>query len=143
MYYLLKVCTLAVLLLGMTGFKVPESGWREYFQNDQVKIETNTQTCSNAQAGTSNNYILLRISNKTNQEVEVSFFKELWYNDVCSNCNGGDEAKTSIVLKANETVEGSCTSGLKELKIFHSMPNGSKRTLNKFDIKNVTVSPLK
>ena len=142
MYYFLKVCSVAVFFLGLTGFKGQENGWHEYLQNDQIKIETSIETCSSAQNGTSNNYIFIRISNKTNLDLEVSFDKELWYNDVCSNCNGGDEAKTTLVLHANETVEGTCESSFKTLKIFHSMAKGSKRSLSKFDLKNLTVTPV-
>ncbi len=143
MYYFLKVCSIAVFFLGLTGFKGQENVWREYLENDQIKIETSTQTCSSTQNGTNSNYIFLRISNKTNLDLEVSFNKELWYNDVCSNCNDGDEAKTTLVLHANETVEGNCESSFKTLKIFQSMANGSKRVLSKFDLKNLTVTAIK
>lgn len=143
MYYFLRLCSLAVLILGFSSFTSHDAPWSEYFQNEQVKIEINAEACNNEQAGTYKNYVFLRITNKTSENIEVSFTKELWYDGVCSNCNGGDEAKTNIILKANETVQGTCDASTKELKMFQSMQNGSKKVLSKFELKDLTVSTLK
>ena len=143
MYYLLKTCSIAVFSLFLLSFQSNELGWNEYFQNDQVKIEVKTDACNNIKDGINNNYVFVRISNKTAVDLKVSFSKELWYNETCTSCNGGDEFKTMITLKANETLEGTCDSKTKDLKIFHSMANGSKKVLTKFDLKNLTIQELK
>lgn len=145
MYYFFKVCSIAVLFLGLSSFTVSEDQWREYFQNDQVKIEANAGQCDNKQAGISKSYIFLRVSNKSSQKVEVSFTKELWYGETCNGCSG-EETKSTVVLQPNQTIEGTCESAFKDLKIFQGMANGSKGTkqrLTKFEIKNVNVSAVK
>ena len=143
MYYLLKTCSFAVLSLFLFGFKSSDSKWSEYLQNDQIKIEVKEEACDDVKNGINNSYFFIRISNKTNTDLHVSFTKELWYNEVCTNCEGGDEFKTVLNLKANETLEGTCDSKTKNLKIFKSMQNGSKRVLTKFEFKNLAITELR
>lgn len=146
MYYFLNFCSLAVILLGISGFKAAEDRWFEYFRNDQVTIETMDGLCDNQQSGISKNYIFLRVSNQTNKKIKVSFTREMWYGDDCIGCNGGSETTSELVLEANQSIEGSCGSATKDLKIFKEMANGSegtKKKLSKFDLKNVTITKVR
>lgn len=142
MYHLLKTSFFAVLALLLFGFQSSDSNWKDYFQNDEIRIEVKTEACNNVKDGINNSYVLLRVSNKTNNKIQVSFFKESWYDGSCYNCNKDkQEYMTEIVLNPNETIEGDCKS-TKNLKILHSMQNGSKKVLTKFDLKDLKVTKL-
>jgi len=141
--YLLKTFSFIALLYSLLGFTSQEEHWNVYFENDQVRIETTSFRCTSPQNGTDNNFILLRIANKTSKSIEVSFLREIWYDGVCSNCNStSPEYLHKLTFAPGETKEGSCDSE-KALKIFQNMPAGfTKRTLSHFEIKDLVVKTL-
>lgn len=143
MYYLLKTSGFIALLFFLCGFTSADQDWQVYFENDLVRIEMNTFRCTSLQNGTDNNYILLRISNKTHENIEVSYLKETWYDGVCSNCNSSSpEHANTLVLSPEEIKEGNCDSE-QALRIFQNMPSGfTKRALTHFEIKNLAVKTL-
>lgn len=142
MYYLLKSCSFAVLLLLFAGFTSTDSNWQTFFENEQVRIEKSPFLCSSSQNGTANNYVLLRITNKTEQKIEVSFLKETWYDGKCSNCSSSSpEHLITVTIDPLGQKTGNCDES--SLRIFDNMPSGfTKRTLTHFEIKNLVSKTL-
>lgn len=134
----LRFCTLSILVALSSSFRPVESLWIKYYEDDQIKIEYTNQRCTNNVKGTDIRYILLKFNNKTNHKLQVSFQKETWFDDICSNCESNSEEHNKVVLlNPNETLEGACDSE-NAFKIFYNMPSGHTKTiLTKFELKNI------
>jgi hypothetical protein len=84
------------------------------------------------------------VLNNTNEAVEINFRKELWYNSQCTNCDSNSpEHDVKLKLKPNTANEGTCGTGNPALKIFSKMLDMKKSQLTKFELKKISVSPLK
>lgn len=136
---LLKFLGILCLVFSAFSFDVKENDWKVYFENDEIKIESKSLFCDKPTIDIHNSYVVLKITNKTNQSVSVSFNKELWYNDVCTSCNELKEFTTVVTLSPNEILEANCDSKTKELKIFQSHSESKKR-LSKFELKKIEVT---
>lgn len=112
--------------------------WKDYHNSDQLKVSFKSFQCIDEINGTDHNYILLKFENKTTEKISVSFKQELWYDNLCVNCESTtSEYKKTIILNPNETIEGNCASK-SDLKIFQNMPSGlTKRALTKFELKDI------
>ena len=93
--------------------------------------------------------ILLKITNKIDKDIFLSWKEELWYDQDCLNCNleNENELFKSITLKANQFKEGNCERN-NPLTIFSKfseklidMPGVSKIVeLTKFELKKIKIS---
>ena len=111
-------------------------------EGEAYTIEQKHIVCKSSQ-GYDYDYIVINYSNLTDQEIEIKFDMEVWYQDGCSTCNSPDlKTKPSIVVPAYSNVEGDCKSS-KLLRVFdHSItvhPNAYKGVLDKIVYKNVEV----
>lgn len=118
--------------------------WTNYISSDEFKISYKSFQCVDDINGTDHNYILLRFENKTNEKISISYKQELWYDNVCVNCEStSNEHIKTIELQPNEVIEGKCNSNSK-YKIFQNMPSGlTKRSLTKFELKDIQYKELK
>lgn len=125
------------------SFHKPEEKWSSYLENDQLKIEVMETRCNDIKNGIDNQYILLRFTNKTNHKIKVDYQRELWYNNICLNCNeSSDENHKTIYLETKEVKTGNCSSD-KSLKIFVRMNNNlSDQVLTKFELKELVISSI-
>lgn len=139
---LLKLLGIFCLIISTFSFSSKESDWKVYFENKEIKIESKLLSCDKPAIDIHNSYVVLKITNKTNQALDVTFQKELWYNEVCSSCTNSKEFKTQVSLNPMEVIEGFCDSKTKELKFFQSSPD-SKTKLTKFELKMIEVTPKK
>ena len=74
--------------------------------------------------------------------MEVSFNKELWYDQKCLNCGDtSPENSYSLALAPREKVQGACGEAKdKRLYIFiKSLNMGSKSVLTNYKLKNIQV----
>ena len=128
------------LFLSMTySFSFIQNTSKIYFENKEIIIEAQELSCEKPSDDIQNQYIVLKISNKTDQTLEVSFKKELWYNNVCSSCNDNNEFSTNVVLQPKSFLSADCNSKNKDLKIFKSNPH-AKKVLSKFELKEIQVT---
>ena len=115
--------------------------WKDYFQNEKVRIEVADQPCNDIANGIFNNYKIFKVTNKTDVAIKISFQQQMWYDQdkYCTGCEGGSEFAKSVSLAPNETKTGSCT-GPNDLKIFRDSPDGFKSALSRFELKNIVVT---
>lgn len=139
MIKLLNILGISVFTFLICSFIQSSKEWKFYFENEEIKIESSLFSCDKPSDDIYNKYIVLKITNKTNKTIEVSFEKELWSNDICTTCSDSKEFKTKIILRPNEVAQADCDSKTKELKIFHSNSN-SKKILSKFELKNIKIN---
>ena len=120
-----------------------QENWKSYFKNESVTIEYLYEECHNEQNGSHKQYVLLRISNISDKALEIKFTKEFWYDDKCTNCNSNSPEHQAILkLKPNSIDEGSCGTSNTALKIFSKFLDMKKSQLTRFELKNISVSPL-
>ena len=85
----------------------------------------------------------------TNNDINVSWYNESWYDKKCINCSDekSDEDFNKVYLKADEEVLGNCIDQ-NSLRIFskfsdkiENMPGIKKIVkLTKFELKNINIS---
>ncbi|MAX82015.1 MAG: hypothetical protein CL843_17775 [Crocinitomicaceae bacterium] len=82
--------------------------WLNYLENDQLKINYKVAACHDYTNGIHRKVVLLEMKNKTNQELNVSWFMKMYFNDICKTCGAEEEYTYSIVLAPNETITSTC-----------------------------------
>jgi hypothetical protein len=116
--------------------------WEVVAEDIDYKIEEGHIICKSTQ-GFDYDYRVLKYTNLANQELELAFNFERWYNeDFCEACGEGDHnTMRSITIPANSSIEGSCGSSADYLKIFdHTETRDTKAWASK--LTKVVVNKL-
>jgi hypothetical protein len=84
------------------------NNWITYLDDANLLIEYQYQNCEYERFDEEK--ILLKITNKIDKDIFLSWKEELWYDQDCINCNleNENELFKSITLKANQFKEGTC-----------------------------------
>ena len=124
------------------------SNWTTYYSDSEIKIEYQYTNCEYPERF-NQEFVILKITNLTNNDINVSWYNESWYDKKCINCSDekSDEAFNKVYLKANEKVLGNCIDQ-NSLRIFskfsdkiENMPGIKKIVkLTKFELKNINIS---
>lgn len=118
-----------------------QSSWTLHQDLDKIKIEKKVSQCTYEGTDVTLEYIFLKMSNKTGNELTVSFHLDSYYNGQCRTC---DNAEFNFVFKipANASIEPVCQfkNEFDKLAVFVknvNRPNYS--TFDKFEINNLVV----
>jgi hypothetical protein len=122
--------------------------WTNYHSNNDVKIEYQYVNCEYSDRF-NQEFVILKITNLTNNNLSVNWINESWYDKKCINCaeNRTDEASNKVFIPANKIVIGDC-SIQDDLRIFskfsdkiENMPGVKKIVeLTNFKLKNINIS---
>lgn len=131
---MLVFCILAFQSLGQTT--ATPLTWNSYFDDDELRIELAEAQRADSANGIFNNYLLIRITNKTDSEVDVSFQKQLSYNMQPS----ASDAIQPLRLQAHEILTGSVDPSTdKTLRIFVNQYAGmNKKVLTGYSLTNIS-----
>lgn len=128
------------------SFSSDNGRWERLTEVESVEIQTLTTLCDRPDQGTSNEYKYIKLINKSDRHVSVSFEKEIWYNGDCFTCERkSDEYTVSFVLNPGQEIAGNCRPEGQEsaLRIFSRMPSGfTKSVLTGFKLNNINVTPI-
>jgi hypothetical protein len=120
------------------------SEWKLYSEQSGLQIFMKEIGCHDNQNGLHEKYQVFQFTNTTQQVMEVTWQKELWYNNVCTTCNKPANAENTynLELAPEESQQGSCDMAHnKGLKIFCTFIGSSKAgVLSKFEFKNLAVT---
>ena len=121
-------------------------------ENEKIKIEFQYVECDYTQKETSfvggfnREYVFLKITNLSNEKINIDWELELWYENTCYTCEqeGIENRINPIEINANETLIGGCIKN-NNLKIFSrfteelsAMPGVSSIiNLTKFELNNI------
>lgn len=83
--------------------------WTTYVSNQDFTIEYKRTDCD-LDSGLDKQYFFIRITNKTESEINLRWEMDMFYNGDCKTC-GIDEYKRHYSLNANESVVGECAIG--------------------------------
>ena len=124
------------------------SNWTTYYSDSEIKIEYQYTNCEYPERF-NQEFVILKITNLTNNDINVSWYNESWYDKKCINCSDkkSDEDFNKVYVKANEKVLGNCIDQ-NSLRIFskfsdkiENMPGIKKIVkLTKFELKNINIS---
>jgi len=118
----------------------PTSAWNTYNETSQLKIEYKVVDCTYNSNGLAQRNVLLRYTNKTSNQLDVSWYLELYFDGQCQNCNSSSsEYDFSITLAPNASFEGACDLQHRynrKLFVKHTnLPNNSE--LTNFQLTNL------
>lgn len=121
---------------------IQSENWYTLTSTPAYKIEYRSQYCERLEDDLDRNNLIVRITNLSNNDLQIEYFNDLYYNDKCLTCNSeSEEVKTSVRIKAGQSVEGHCddtNSSLRHFINFTEIENQS--VLTKFDVRQIKVS---
>tara|TARA_B100000767_G_scaffold97472_1_gene93564 strand:+ start:456 stop:899 length:444 start_codon:yes stop_codon:yes gene_type:complete len=100
---------LAFIILASSNLSASNTNsWKTYFENDSVKIEFKYQNCEYIEQFNSE-FVILKITNYTNKDLNIEWISQLWYDKNCVNCETKNhENRKEIIISANTNSEGKC-----------------------------------
>lgn len=125
--------------------KIRSGSWQSLYSNEQIEVKYRYAECKLPSMGLHNENVYLQVINKTNERIQVEWNVEYWYNGKCNGCTPGKtENYKIVVLKPNETLEGSCSEQCsKELVLFSKMLNyEAKSVLTDFNLRDLKVTSI-
>jgi hypothetical protein len=121
----------------------PSNSWNTYSETNQLKIEYKVVDCTYNSNGLAQRNVLLKYTNKTGNQLDVSWSLDLYYNGQCSTCNlTSGEYDFSITLAPNGAYEGACDlQHRNDRKLFVRHTNLSNNSeLTNFQLANLQVN---
>lgn len=130
------------LLAVVVQSKAFSQQWELHVEKDGVSIFSKTVDCSDSANAIFNSYVLLRVVNENPTPVQVAFDRWAWYGAKCSGCSDNmGEHHISVEVKADSTLEGSCGTKDRRLKLFsHKRDMPYVSNLSHFELRNINVT---
>ncbi len=121
---------------------IDASSWTTYVETAKVKIEYIKVDCD-PDSGMDYQGIMLRFTNLTNDEIDLTWHLDLFYDATCRTC-GFDEYDRTLTLTPNEVKEGDCnvkTNRTLDLFVkFTDAAYSKGAELTSFALTNMTVN---
>ena len=121
----------------------PSNSWNTYSETNQLKIEYKVVDCTYNSDGLAQRNVLLKYTNKTGNQLDVSWSLELYFDGQCQTCNiTSGEYDFAISLSPNSTYEGACNLEHQyDRKLFVRHTNLSNNMeLTNFQLANLQVN---
>lgn len=144
---ILRIFSIAAMLFsGVYSQAINPTEWTTYYESDEITITFTYLNCE-YQEQFNQEYLILRIQNKSTNDITIDWQEQLWYDNKCINCEHNSlEFRKEIIVKAGETISGDCTT-YNNLRIFskfteklEDMPGVDKiNTLTQFELKNINI----
>lgn len=100
---------LLVLAFAATTGRAQSNAPAVSYDDEKMNISSTETDCIDTINGTAKRYLSLSITNKTDNELSVSFKKNMWYAGNCISCDSDSEEYTAkIQLQPAESVQGTC-----------------------------------
>jgi hypothetical protein len=139
---ILFLTIISIFIFSVTSFS-QSNDWELYSETNGVMIYTKYTECHYESDGIHREYVLIKLLNTTNQNMQVDFDYKTWFNGKCFNCNSDSpEFHRTVDLPAGETTEGVCDYTVQNgLKLFskHLNYNDPEHSLSKFELQNIRV----
>ncbi len=138
---LLLACGTPIMALSINDGTAP-TAWQDLWVNDQVVVQYKYADCD-LEAGFDQQWVLLRIENRSNAPLTISWDLQLWFNNACKTCDDANgEYHKSIVVEAGTSVEGHCSlKSNRNLSFFSKFTTRDNRTiLTDFKLANLTLN---
>lgn len=118
------------------------SEWVYLYTIDGVNFYYSVQEHKDSETGTIREYVVLKIQNTNDKEVNVKWNQIIYYNNKCFNCGNdfNEEYIRRITIAGNSSLEGSA-GGDKTLKIFSRFigKDSPQKILTDFRLEKIEV----
>ncbi|MEO9531158.1 MAG: hypothetical protein ABJG68_12460 [Crocinitomicaceae bacterium] len=112
------------------------------FENESLAITFKLEEYKRPGTATVIIYGVLKLINKTENNLSVQFRKEAFYNGNCTNCNSS-ENNVAISISPFSTKEGVIDNNENGLRIFHSFKSGeSNKKLTNLNLIEVSIKKV-
>ncbi len=91
------------------------------FEDQYLKIEGTITGCDNHTSGINNSYVMLKLTNLTQDTRIFKIQQDLFYDGTCLTC-GKDEYLFSYTLAPGEVKVGKCSESDQSMRLYHHMP---------------------
>ena len=134
---------LLAMLLSVKGLYSQSNNWEIVYQSSALNIYSNYTECHDVANGIHKEKVLLKFENLTNQDLELSYSREMWYDDRCLGCEeNASEYTYTINLSPYESKAGDCATKDKTWYIFSKFLNRKTAELSRFEIKDVNIKNI-
>ncbi len=124
------------------AFTFSQPDWRLYSSGQQVDVYFTEQDCHDEVNGLHRTYVLLKMVNKTDARLEVSWLTERYEGGRCTTC-GKDEYRQKLVLEPGAEVSSSCSDLIKPLSLFKKhLDLQNYSVLERFELADFQVKEL-
>lgn len=137
----MKKYTFVLLLLCLWAYAYASENWIIYQQKNGVTIQYKYADCLDSINGINQQKVLIRFVNNTSNAQNVKFYRQATYSNDAQP-GRSENIRYELTLQGNEVQEGKCESRDKRFYFFSKHIGMSGRTLIKFELKNITVTPL-
>ncbi len=145
--FLKKITSIVFLCIVSYFLNATNSNSDIYYEDDKIKIQYSYFNCDYQQIF-DQEFVFLKITNKTSKKIKVNWQEELWYDNKCVNCEtSNQENRKTIILMPEEIKESDCYL-IEMPKIFSKfseelskMPGVKKIvSLSNFSLNNITIT---
>jgi len=139
--FFLVACLFSTLMYAQVALT---PNFNELYANNGVQISSQKKDCINTANGTAIQYVMLTVWNKQENSINVSFKKEMWFDNKCSNCTAQSAEHTVTVnLEGNSVLRASCSTENRNLRIFSKMLElKNVRELTHYELKNIEIETV-
>ena len=131
-----KVIVLLFVFIGLFSFS-QDVNWESYKEIDGIIIQKGNIECNN------NELLTFEIENTNSYQVVISWYEEVWVNDVCKQNGQSQEHYREVILNPGETIRGDCTFQ-ESFYIGFNITRGNRiLSLTNFDLNNIAVQKAK
>ncbi len=129
------------MIISVTCFAQSPEKKTQIYTADGVEINLIKSDCIDKQYDIQKQILYFEIINSNSYSVNISFKKELWYDNVCSACSSDSpEYEVNQTIEASSTIQGGCTSKNTLLNIFVKMLKLSNvRQLTNYEFKAIKI----
>jgi hypothetical protein len=144
-FFLLGVCTglLAITGVGQQA-NAQSASWTTLASNAKVEIQQTPGACTYDESPMDNGQMaVLRVRNKTNAPVQVTFRVDVYYGDDCATCANPEYVFTATI-PANGSIQGGCNADSPQKSMLTVLTAYTNRTLtpafNRIEINQLTAN---
>ena len=118
--------------------------WKLYKEVDGLQIFFKFEERHDLKHGIHKEYLLIRFNNTTNNNLEINWKDEIWYDEKCVSCqSSNNEFNKKITINSGQSFEGDCNANiLPELKIHSKFLNYDLEELTNYEMTDLKVSQL-
>lgn len=139
-----QIFLIILVLKTLVGYSQIENEKNQIYFSDGVEINIINTDCIDKASGIEKQLLVVELINTNMYAINVSFKKEIWYDNNCQTCNtNSDEYTVNQIIVDNSTVIGGCKSENKSLNIFVKMLNlDNVRQLTNYELKDIKIEKV-
>lgn len=132
---------LIFFIIAIRSFSQSAIEKNQIYSSDGIEINLKKVDCIDKAKGIEKQILYFEMINSNNYPVNISFKRELWYNNICDACiSNSSEYFINQNIQSSSSIQGGCTSKIPSLNIFVKMLNlDNVRQLTNYECKDIKI----